>query len=169
MSTEVLTLLKKWRRFDFSVSQIGHICRSHLHPSEKRPKTFENILTRDDHPRTSGKKTLFNWNFPNRRTRCSSLVLTALTLTPFFMTDPLFLPQIWEFFGQTKLYSLCNRKNQHHQKIIYFVHQRGRNRRSKFHNQQYHDSLIITTNSNKNTTFALWILTFLLKKKTNNE
>ena len=52
-----------------------------------------------------------------------------------------FFPSKSTWFRSGSLYSLCSPGNHHYQEIIYFLNffliKKGRNRRSKFDNQQY--------------------------------
>ena len=74
------------------------------------------------------------------------------SLTPFFIGRTHFCAtnlRIWYFFGQE--YLLCSPGNQHYQKILYlFIFIKK-----------------VETTSNKNTTFAFLISTFLMKKLKN--
>ena len=60
----------------------------------------------------------------------------------FFRTYPLLYHKVGNMaiFRSGNLYSLCSPGNYHYQKIIYFINffiKKGRNRRSKFDNQEY--------------------------------
>jgi len=93
--------------------------------------------------------------------------------TPFFIARAHHKFGNMVIFRPWNLYSLCSPGNQDYQKKICFF-QKGRSRRPTFDNKNiyacsYHDSLKITTNSNKNTTFVLSISIFWWKKlKLNN-
>ena len=55
-----------------------------------------------------------------------------------FRTDPVLYHKFENMviFRSGNLHSLCSPRKHHYQKIIVFVHQKGRNRRSKFDNRK---------------------------------